>query len=278
MIDFSGKTVLVTGGGAGIGRSIAEAFGKAGAKIAVAEIDKARADDVRRTFDEAGVEALVSVTDVRDRAAVDALVADIDARFGGLDVLVNNVGDFLGIMKPFEDYSDDDFDALYATNLKSIFFVTRAAIPLLKRRAPGASIISISSIEAFRGIPVTTVYSAFKHAITGLTRSLALELGPIGIRVTAIAPETTETAQVPVSAMIAPEHRDQIPLWIPLGRFGRPDDAAGCALFLASEMAAWVTGTTINLDGGALAAGGWYRDPRGMWTNLPVITGNGMNL
>ncbi len=272
MINFAGKTALVTGGGAGIGRAIAEAFARAGANVVVAEIDPARAAEVKQSL--AGGDALVSQTDVRDRAAVDALMAETTQRFGGLDILVNNVGDFLGLAKRFEQFTDEEIDALYACNLKSVFNATRAAIPVLR---PGGSIISLSSIEAFRGIPMTAIYSTFKHAITGFTRSLALELGPRQIRVNAIAPETTNTPQVPVLAMIAPEHRDHIERWIPLGRFGQPEDAAGAALFLASDLASWITGTTINLDGGALAAGGWYRDPKGIWTNVPVVSGNGFN-
>jgi len=277
VIDFTGKVVLVTGGGAGIGRATAEAFGRAGASVVVAEISEERAKDVRSALDGAGVQNLVSVTDVCDRAAVDALFQAVDERFGGLDVVVNNVGDFLGIIKPFEFYTDEDIDQVYAVNLKSVMLVSRAAIPLLRKRGPGGSIISVSSIEAFRGIPNTVVYSAMKHGITGFTRSLALELGPEGIRVNAIAPETTETPQVPVHAMIADEHKHHTPRWIPLGRFGTPEDMAGTALFLASDLAGWITGTTVNVDGGALAAAGWYRDPKGMWTNVPVVTGNGFN-
>ncbi len=277
IIDFTGKTVLVTGGGAGIGRAIAEAFGQAGANVVVAEIDPQRAEELEKVLRVAKTNALVSVTDVRDSTQVGALMQAVEKRFGGLDVLVNNVGDFLRIAKPFEQLSDDELDQLYATNLKSVFIVSRGAIPLLQKNAPGGSIISISSIEAFRGIPRTVVYSALKHAITGFTRSLALELGPAGIRVNAIAPETTETPQVPVHSLIAEEHRDHIARWIPLGRFGEPRDAAGAALFLASDLASWITGTTINLDGGALAAGGWYRDPNGLWTNVPVVSGNGFN-
>lgn len=274
MLDFTGKTVLVTGGGAGIGRGIAEAFAKAGANIVIAELDESRVIAMRAELEGAPGEVLVSQTDVRDSAAINALMEQVKERFGGLDVLVNNVGDFLGIAKPFVYNTDEDLEALYATNMKSVFVTTRAAIPVLRS---GGSIISISSIEAFRGIPNTTVYSTFKHGITGFTRSLSLELGPQNIRVNAIAPETTETPQVPVHSLVASEHQDHIDRWIPLGRFGKPEDAAGAALFLASDLASWITGTTINLDGGALAAGGWYRDPKGLWTNVPVVTGNGFN-
>jgi NAD(P)-dependent dehydrogenase (short-subunit alcohol dehydrogenase family) len=276
MIDFTGKVVLVTGGGAGIGRAIAETFGKLGARVAVAEIDAARADDTRAALTAAGVDTLVATTDARDAKQVEQLMAEIEQRFGALHVLVNNVGDFLAISKPFERTTEADWDALYGVNLRHMFVVTRAAIPLLRRAGAGSSIINISTIEAFRGIPMCAVYSAFKAGVTGFTKSLALELGPDGIRVNAIAPETTETAQVPISQYLQPQHREHIPRWIPLGRFGEPKDAAGCAVFLASELSGWVTGTTIHLDGGALAAGGFYRTPEGRWTNLPVVTDKGL--
>jgi NAD(P)-dependent dehydrogenase (short-subunit alcohol dehydrogenase family) len=274
-LDFSGKVVVVTGGGAGIGRAIAESFAAHTAHVVVAEIDPARCADVRAALEKAPSGAMVVQADVTQAADVARVMHEVEHRFGGLDVVVNNVGDFLAIAKPFERNTDEEIEALYAVNLKSVFLVTRAAIPLLRKRAPGGSIISLSSIEAFRGIPNVTVYSAFKHAITGFTRSLSLELAPAGIRVNAIAPETTETPQVRVHELIAEKYRDHESRWIPLGRFGRPEDAAGCALFLASPLSAWVTGTTINLDGGALAAGGWYRDPKGIWTNIPVVSDNG---
>jgi NAD(P)-dependent dehydrogenase (short-subunit alcohol dehydrogenase family) len=277
MIDFMGKTVLVTGGGVGIGRAIVEAFGRAGARLAVAEIDAERAAGVRNWLETAGVEALVVEADVTRKDQVAALAGEVEARFGGLDVLVNNVGDSLMIAKPFDAYSDEDIDRLYAVNLQHIFLVTRAMLPLLRRQGAGSSIISLSSIEAFRAIPNCSLYAAFKSAISGFTKSLALELGPVGIRVNQIAPESTETPQLPMSAMIAAEHQAQVPNWIPLGRFGKAEDMAGAALFLASPLSGWITGTTLHVDGGALAAAGWYRDPRGTWTNVPVISGNGFN-
>lgn len=273
MIEFAGRTVLVTGGGAGIGRGIAEAFARAGARVVVAEIDRTRAEAVRGAL---GPDALVSVTDVRDAAQVQALLDEVARKCGRLDVLVNNVGDFLGIVKPFELHTDEDLEALYAVNLRQMFLVTRAAIPLLKKTGPGGSIINISTIEAFRGIPMNVVYSAFKAGVSGFTRSLALDLGPAGIRVNEIAPETTESEQVKPAEWIPARYREHIPRWIPLGRFGQPADAAGCALFLASDLAGWVTGTTLHLDGGALAAAGWYRTPDGGWTNTPVVTDRGI--
>ena len=274
-LTLAGKTALVTGGGAGIGLAIAQAFGALGARVVVAEIDPARAAAARAALT-ASPESWVAVADVRSVAAVESLLAEIESRCGTLEVLVNNVGDFLNVVKPFERTTEEEWDALYAVNLRHMFIVTRAAIPLLRRARHGASIINLSTIEAFRGIPMTAVYSAFKSAVTGFTKSLALELGPRGIRVNAIAPETTETAQVRPSLFIPPQYQEHIRRWIPLGRFGTPEDAAGCAVFLASELSAWVTGTTIHLDGGALAAGGWYRTPDERWTNVPVVSDSGL--
>ena len=150
---------------------------------------------------------------------------------------------------------------------------SQAVIPHLVEQGEGGSIISISTIEAFRGIPGNVVYSAFNAGISGFTRSLGVELGPHGIRVNAIAPETTDTFQVPIHDWIPDHYKDRVPYWTPLGRFGTPDDAAGCALFLASDLSAWVTGTTVHMDGGALAAGGFYRGPKNGWTNLPIVDG-----
>jgi NAD(P)-dependent dehydrogenase (short-subunit alcohol dehydrogenase family) len=276
MINLEGKTALVTGGGAGMGKAIAEAFGAYGVKVAVAEIKPERAEAVRKTLAEAKVDHLVEVLDVRDVGQVKALAKKIEDRFGGLDILVNNVGDFMGIVGTFADSTEEQWDTLYQVNLKQIFNVTHAMLPLLRKSGKGGSIINVSSIEAFRGIPGGVVYGAFKAGITGFTQSLAVELGPEGIRVNTIAPETTDTEQVQVTNWTNPKYMDHTERWIPLGRFGVPKDAAGCAVFLASDLSAWVTGTTIHMDGGALAAAGWYRTPKGQWTNMPVIADKGL--
>jgi len=152
---------------------------------------------------------------------------------------------------------------------------TKAFAPGMVERGKG-SIISVSTIETLRGIPGNAVYSAFKTAITAFTRSFALEVAPAGVRVNAIAPETTESGQVPVSRWIADEYKDRVPDMIPLGRFGKPDDHAGAALFLASDLSAWMTGVTLPVDGGAIAASGFYRTASGRWTNTPIVTDSGI--
>lgn len=270
MLDFTGKSVLVTGGGAGIGRACAEAFARQGATVFIAEIDAERC---------ASFTAGTAIRcDVTRRADVAALIETLGAATGGrLDILINNVGHYLHA-KPFADLTMDEVDAIIGINLASLLNVTHAALPLLKAAAPGASIVNVTSIEAYRGIPTCSIYAAGKWAIRGFTKSLALELAQFGIRVNDIAPETTDTAQTPIAYMVPPENRDHVASWVPLGRFGHPDDCAHAALYLASPMAAWVTGTEINIDGGSLAAAGWIRDIRGVWTNMPIVTGNGMNL
>jgi 3-oxoacyl-[acyl-carrier protein] reductase len=222
-------------------------------------------------------EVIVVDGDVTKASDVATLAARVDSDFGKLDVLINNVGDFL-VIGPFETMSEADMDRVLATNLGQVMRVSRALIPALKRAGAGTSVISVTSIEAFRGVPNCVVYGACKAGVTGFTMSLALELAPHGIRVNAIAPETTDTPQVAIDYVIPPKNRAHLDKWIPLGRFGAPEDCAGAALYLASDLAGWVTGTTLHVDGGALAAAGWMRTPEGQWTNTPLISGNGIEL
>jgi NAD(P)-dependent dehydrogenase (short-subunit alcohol dehydrogenase family) len=270
---LTGRVAIVTGGGAGIGRGIAETFAAHGARVVVAERDESRCRETAAAIEKRGGTALAQVVDVETAEGVDAMVRDTLDAWGRIDSLVNNVGDYLAA-KPFVRSDEADWDALYSVNLKHVFACCRAAVPHMIERGEGGSIVNVSTIEAFRGIPNCAVYSAFNAGITGFTKSLALELGPFGIRVNAIAPETTESPQVPVSRMIPEKRRPMLDFVTPLGRFGTPDDQAGAALFLASDLSSWVTGTTVHVDGGALAAGGFYRDQDSRhWTNMPIVRG-----
>ncbi len=273
-ITLEGKVALVTGGGAGIGRAIAESFGELGARVAIAEIDPDKIAPLRAAFKASGIDALVVQADVQKKLDVAEVIRQIDERFGRLDILVNNVGHHLGCIKTLETMEEEEWDALYNINLRHLFVVTKAAIPLIKRGKQGGSIINVSSIEGFRGCPYNIAYTTFKHGVTGFTKAMAIELSGDGIRVNTIAPETTESEQVPVQAMIRPEIRDISARCIPLGRYGFPSDSAGAAVFLATDLSAWVTGTTVHVDGGGLAAGGFQRTPNGDWTIGPVVTGN----
>ncbi len=266
---LSDKVAVVTGGGGGIGRGISLALAAHGAAVVVAEQDATRAADTVAEIGTAGGQAIASVVDVRERDQVAVLAETVWREFGHVDVLVNNVGDYLAA-KPFLETVEEDWEALYRINLRHIFLCTQAIVPKIIERGAGGSIINVSTVEAFRGIPNCVVYSAFKGGVTQFTKGFALEMAQHRIRVNAIAPDVTQTLQVPYDQWVPAEQRHLIPLWVPLGRLGMPEDIAGAAVFLASDLSQFVTGTTVHVDGGTLAAGGWYRTLRGGWTNSPL--------
>jgi NAD(P)-dependent dehydrogenase (short-subunit alcohol dehydrogenase family) len=260
------KVALVTGGGGGIGHGIATTFAAHGAEVAVVDIDGARAHETVARIESDGGRAAAHVADVTETDQVRALADAV----GAVDVLVNNVGHHLYRPADFVATSEDEWDALYRVNLKHVFLCCRALLPAMIERGRGGSVVNLSTVEAFRGIPQMAVYAAFKGGVTQFTKSLALEVGAHGIRVNAIAPDLTQSLQVPYDRWVPEEQRHLIPTWVPVGRFGQPADIAGVALFLASDLSAFVTGSTVHADGGSLAAGGWFRTERGGWTNRPL--------
>lgn len=265
---LDGRATVVTGGGGGIGRGISERFAAEGARVVVAEVDERRAAETVAAITAAGGTAIAVVGDVREPATVEDVVRTALDAFDRIDVLVNNVGHYGGGRGAFHESTPDDWLELYRVNLEHVLLGCRAAIPHMIDQGGGA-IVNVSSIEGFRALPSRAVYAAFKGAIDGLTKSLAVEYGQHGIRVNAIAPDVTETIQVPYSQWVKPDDEHLIPVWVPVGRFGTPDDLAGAALFLASDLSAFVTGTTVHADGGTWAAGGWFRTEEGGWTNRP---------
>lgn len=264
---LAGRRSVVTGGGGGIGRAIAERFAAEGATVVVAEVDATRAAETVEAITASGGAASAFVGDVTDADVVAALARDA----GEVDVLVNNVGHYLTRGNDFLANGPDAWDELYAVNLRHVLLCTRAFIDGMVERGRG-SVVNISSVEGFRAIPNRPVYSAFKAAVGGFTKSLAVDLGNSGVRVNAIAPDLVESLQVPYAQWVGAEDAERIPSWVPVGRFGSGDDIAGVALFLASDLSAFVTGTTVHADGGSLAAGGWFRRPDGTWTNRPVVS------
>ncbi len=266
---LEGSIAVVTGGAAGIGGGISRRFAAEGATVVLNDIDAGLLAAAVADIEAIGARAVGVHGDIREQATVDRLADAALAVDGGrVDVLVNNVGDYRPNGR-FLKTGPDDWRALYDINLGHVLACTRAIAPAMVERRSG-SIVNVSTVEAFRGIPNQVVYSAFKAGVTQFTKSLALDLGNDGVRVNAIAPDLTETIQVPYSAWVKPEQEELIPTWVPVGRFGTPDDIAGCAVFLASDLSAFVTGTTVHADGGSLAAGGWFRSKRGGWTNRPL--------
>ncbi|MGZ4681656.1 MAG: SDR family NAD(P)-dependent oxidoreductase [Acidimicrobiales bacterium] len=261
------KVAIVTGGAGGIGRGISEAFAAHGATVLVVDIDRERTDAT--VAEVPGCSGLVA--DVRDAGIGPLAVGTALDRHGRVDVLVNNVGHFVHPGRAFVDTTEDEWHDLFAMNLQHVLRMTHAALPPMIDQGDGGSIINLTTVEAFRGIPHHPVYAAFKAGVTQFGRSLALDVGAHGIRVNDIAPDVTRSLQLPYERWLTPDDEARIPTWVPLGRLGEPRDAAGVAVFLASELSSFVTGTTIHCDGGTYAAGGWYRsgqDGRG-WTNRP---------
>jgi NAD(P)-dependent dehydrogenase (short-subunit alcohol dehydrogenase family) len=240
------KIALVTGGGAGIGRAIAETFAREGAKVVVADRDGAAAKEVADAIIKSNGAASAYEIDVTDTPQVKALMEDIGAAHGRLDVLVNNAG--VGERSDFRHLSDEAWDRVWKVNLDGTVRCAREAFSLLKVSGK-ASIINLSSIMATKHTRQMAVYSATKGAVAALSRSLAVEYAPYGIRVNTLLPGYVETALIGrylANPMIAKALLTQTPL----RRFGTPQDIANAALFLASDEAAYITGASLNVDGG----------------------------
>ena len=240
------KVALITGGGAGIGRAMAETFAREGASVVIADRDKAAAQEVADTIVKNNGAARAYATDVSSTDEVKALMEAIGKAHGRLDVLVNNAG--VGERADFRHLDDEAWERVWAVNVDGTVRCAREAFSLL--RASGkASVVNLSSVMATKHTRQMSVYSATKGAVSALTRSLAVEYAPYGIRVNCLCPGYVETALIgryTANPMIAKALLTQTPL----RRFGTPQDIAFAALFLASDEAAYVTGASLNVDGG----------------------------
>ena len=242
---LANKFALVTGAGSGFGAGIARTVAREGAPVAVVDINPEGARDVAAAI---GESALAVHADVSRRADVEAAVQATVAAFGGLDILVNNAG-VAHTRGPLAEVSEEEFDRVLAVNLKSIFLFAKAAVPLMRRR--GGVIINIGSTAGIRPRPGLTWYNASKGAVNLMSKSMALELAPDKIRVCALAPTIGDTALLPTfMGGDSDELREKFRMSVPLGRLSTPQDVANAALFFASDEAAFLTGTVLEIDGG----------------------------
>jgi NAD(P)-dependent dehydrogenase (short-subunit alcohol dehydrogenase family) len=249
--SLAGKVAFVTGGGRGLGRAGAMAFARAGADVALVSRTQAQLEETASAVEALGRKAVVATADTRNASEVDAAVERTVAMFGRIDILLNNAG--TNIRKNVVDMPDEDWHTIMDTNVKGAFLVARAVARQMVRQGFG-TIINMSSMSAASAEPTKAVYAASKGAIALLTKGLALELAPHGIRVNAIAPGYMLTSLVKGALDADPERKQRVLARIPLGRLGVPEEIGGALVFLASEAARYITGATIAIDGGWTAS------------------------
>jgi NAD(P)-dependent dehydrogenase (short-subunit alcohol dehydrogenase family) len=245
---------LVTGGGTGIGQAIAVALAREGARVAVAGRRKDKLEQTLRLIRQAGSEALAIACDVTRAADAERAVQEAEDCFGSVNVLVNNAG--IMSVSTIETVSEDEWDRIMSTNVKGPFLMSRAALPVM-RRAGGGSIIHIGSVLGVAAIRDRAAYCASKGGVAMLTKAMALDHAQDKIRVNCICPSIVESAMTEnlfADTEAGRMARESRLATIPLRRFGKPNDIAGLAVFLASDESAWMTGTVIPVDGGVTAA------------------------
>lgn len=251
MINLQGKVALVTGGSRGIGRSISLLFAEAGCNLAINyRTDHQSATDVRQSARESGVEVIGLQADITERSQVEAMLNSVVREFGRIDIVVNNAGVWKS--NPVNAMSGKNLRETIDINLLGGFYVIMAAVPHMIKQKSGL-IINISSTAGQRGEPFHSDYAASKGGIISLTKSLAVELAPHNIRVNCVAPGWVDTGMT--HAALAGENGRKIKEQIPLGHVASPDELAGPVLFLASDLASFITGEVLNVNGGAVLCG-----------------------
>lgn len=242
--SLDNKVVLITGGGSGIGFSIAQCMYDAGAKII---ITGRREQPLKEAVEQLGERANYVVNDVTELEKLPALVEEVESRFGAIDILVNNAG--INMKKPSVEVTDEEFQRVVFTNLNAVFSLTRETAKRMMARKSG-SIIMISSMAAYYGIDRVAAYAASKSGLYGMVRVMASEYSPFGVRVNAIAPGFIETPMMKTAMSGDPARMEKAFNRTPMARWGKPEDIGNAAVFLASEASAYITGISLPVDGG----------------------------
>ena len=241
------KVAIVTGAASGFGTEIARTFAREGARVVLADLN---GDGVAAVAAEIGDRAYAIEADVADRDDVKSMVEAAVSEFGGCDILVNNAG-YTHVNQPMLDVDEESFDRCYAVNVKAIYLAAIQAVPVMREQGGGV-IINVASTAGLRPRPGLTWYNGSKAAAIGLSKSMAVELAPDGIRVNAICPVIGETGMLErfMGMPDTPENRRKFIATIPLGRMSRPADVANAALYLADDASAFITGVALEVDGG----------------------------
>ncbi|MBV9170428.1 MAG: glucose 1-dehydrogenase [Chloroflexi bacterium] len=258
---FTGKVVVITGGALGIGRATAIEFGREGASVAIADVNEPAGREAFAAIQAAGGQAHLAVADVSRAADCERVVRETVERFGGVDVLFNNVGiQPQESYRTIEDTPEEMWDRILDVNLKSYFLMSKYALPEIRRRGGGV-IVNTASVQGLQSQKGVGAYAASKGGVLSLTRQMALEYAAEGIRVLAVCPGTIDTEMVRASAAREPDGveaaLDRYGKTHPIGRIGTGQDIANVVLFLASDKASFMTGEYVCVDGGYMALGAW---------------------
>jgi 2-dehydro-3-deoxy-D-gluconate 5-dehydrogenase len=253
LLDLGGKAVIVTGGAKGIGYGISYRLAEAGANVLIADLDEVTAEKTANELKDKGWVVAAIKTDVSSEDGVRAMVAECIKLFGSLDIMVNNAGIYPS--EPIAQMSESDFEKVMHVNLRSVFLTTKHVAEVMKKGNKGGKIINITSVDALHPSMIGLAhYDASKHGVWGFTKNSALELAEHEIWVNAIAPGGIQTPGVSAQSgsFVDPEMLKAFMTRIPMHRMGEPDEIGKVALFLASDMSSYMTGSQIVVDGGVL--------------------------